>query len=261
MTAKTAARYRARAAVTAERDRHGRTRLTRLRSDGPLAVREAEGAVYLVGAAAGPLGGDDLGLDLEVGPGARLAVRSAATTLTLPGDGESRFTVRARVGAGGHLDFAPEPVVAVAGCHHRAVTEITLAEGATLRWRDELILGRYRERPGRHTSRIDVTLAGLPLLRHELRLDDPGVYGGVAVLGTARAAGTLLLVGTGLVGEPVTGEGLAVMPLAGPGVLISATAGDSAALRRRLCQGESAATPAGDLPSALQDARAATPHH
>lgn len=245
MTAKPAARYRARAAVTAECDRHGRTRLTTLRSDGPLAVREAGGAVYLVGAAAGPLGGDDLELDLEVGPGARLAVRSAATTLTLPGNGESRFTVRARVGTGGHLDYAPEPTVAAAGCDHRAIAEVTLADGATLRWRDELILGRYGEPPGRHTSRIDAILAGLPLLRHELRLDDPGVYGGEAVLGGARAAGTVLLAGDGLLREPVTGEGLAVMPLAGPGVLISATAGDAAALRRRLCQGESAATPAG----------------
>ncbi|MBC6461304.1 urease accessory protein UreD [Actinomadura sp. HBU206391] len=254
MTAKTGARYRARAAVTAECDRHGRTRLTTLRSDGPLAVREAGGAVYLVGAAAGPLGGDELELDLEVGPGARLAVRSVATTLTLPGDGESRFTVRARVGAGGHLDYAPEPTVAAAGCDHRAVAEITLADGATLRWRDELILGRYGERPGRHTSRIDVILAGRPLLRHELRLDDPGVYGGAAVLGGARAAGTVLLagaglVGPGLVGEPVTGEGPAVMPLAGPGVLVSATAGDSSALRRRLCEGERAARAGGSGPA------------
>jgi urease accessory protein len=230
--------YHARAAVTAERDPSGRTRLTRLRSDGPLAVRETSDAVYLIGAAAGPLGGDELGLDLEVGPGARLAIRSAATTLTLPGDGESRFTVRARVGEGGHLDFAPEPTVAAAGCHHRAISDITLAEGATLRWYEELILGRHRERPGRHTSRIDVTLDGLPLLRHELRLDDASIYGSRAVLGEAKAAGSVVLVGPDLVEEPVTEEGLVVMPLAGPGVLVSAVAGDSAALRRRLDAGE-----------------------
>jgi urease accessory protein len=230
--------YHAQAAVTAERDAAGRTRLTRLRSDGPLAVRETGDAVYLVGAAAGPLGGDELELDLEVGPGARLAIRSVATTLTLPGDGESRFTVRARVGEGGHLDFAPEPTVAAAGCHHRAVGDVELAEGATLRWHEELILGRYREAPGRHTNRIDVTLGGAPLLRHELRLDDPAIYSSRAVLGAARAVGSVVLVGPGLVREPRTDEGLAVLPLAGPGVLVSATAGDSAELRRRLTAGE-----------------------
>jgi urease accessory protein len=219
--------------------------LTRLRSDGPLAVREAAGAVYLVGAAAGPLGGDDLGLDLEIGPGARLTVRSVAGTLALPGDGESRFTVRARIGAGGHLDFAPEPTVAAAGCRHHAAAEVTLAGEATLRWREELVLGRHGEGPGRHTGRLDVTYGGLPLLRHELRLDDPGTFGSGAVLGTARAVGTVLLAGPGHgAAGPVAAEGLVVMPLAGPGVLVSATAEDAAVLRRRLCQGESAV--AGD---------------
>lgn len=236
-----ARRYRAWAAVTAECDAEGRTRLTRLRSDGPLALREAGDAVYLVGAAAGPLGGDDLGLDLEVGPGARLAIRSAATTLTLPGDGESRFTVRARVGEDGHLDFAPEPTVAATGCHHRAVAEITLTGGATLRWYEELVLGRHGEQPGRYGSRFDVTVDGAPLLRHELRLDDPRTYGSGAVLGAARAVGTVLLAGPGLTDQPITGDGLAVMPLAGPGVLVSAVAENSAVLRRRLRQGETSA--------------------
>jgi urease accessory protein len=234
----TSRHYRARAAVTAECDAHGRTRLTRLRSDGPLAVREAGDAVYLVGAAAGPLGGDEVGLDLDVGPGARLAIRSAATTLALPGDGWSRFTVRARVGAGGHLDFAPEPTVAAAGCHHHAHAEIALAEGATLRWLEELILGRHQERSGRHVSRYDVTVDGIPLLRHELRLDEPAAYRSQAVLGTAKAAGSVLLAGPGLAREAVAEEGLVVLPLAGPGVLVSALAADSATLGRLLRRGE-----------------------
>ncbi|MEU5881499.1 urease accessory protein UreD [Spirillospora sp. NPDC047279] len=230
--------YTARAAARAERDATGRTRLTRIRSDGPLALRETADALYLVGAAAGPLGGDDFALSLEVGAGARLAVRSVATTLVLPGDGESRMTVRAEVGAGGHLDFAPEPTVAAAGCDHRSAAGISLAEGATLRWYEELILGRHGERPGRHTGRFDVTLGGVPLLRHELRLTDPSTFGSRAVLGDAKAAGSVLLVAPGLTRTPYTAEGLAVLPLAGPGVLVTAVAADSAALRRRLARGE-----------------------
>lgn len=131
--------------------------------------------------------------------------------------------------------------MAAAGCHHRAAAFITLDEGATLRWYEELILGRHRERPGRHTSRFDVTVGGVPLLRHELRLDDPAVYGGLAVLDGAGAVGSVLLAGPDLTREPLTGEGLAVLPLAGPGVLITATAPDSAALRRRLSAGEARA--------------------
>ncbi|WP_119729500.1 urease accessory protein UreD [Thermomonospora amylolytica] len=236
-------RYTAHAAVTAERGPDGRTRLTRLRSDGPLALRQAPDAVYLVGAAAGPLGGDELRLDVRVGPGARLTVRSAAGTLALPGDGESRCTVRAHVAEGGRLDFAPEPTVAAAGSRHRAVTEIHLAEGAALRWREELVLGRHGEEPGRHAGRLDVTVGGVPLLRHELDLTDPPVRRSPAVLGRARAVGSLLLAGAGHAdAHTATGahaaEGLSVLPLAGPAVLITAFGDDSADLRRRLERAE-----------------------
>ncbi|MFD0854319.1 urease accessory protein UreD, partial [Actinomadura adrarensis] len=141
-----------------------------------------------------------------------------------------------------HLDYAPEPTVAAAGCHHRAVARITLAEDATLRWYEELILGRHKEQPGRHTSRFDVTLNGVPLLRHELRLDDPAVYGSRAVLGDARAIGSILLVGPNLPRTSHTDEDLSVLPLAGPGVLITATAPNSAVLRHRLEQAEKSTT-------------------
>ncbi|MGK5557612.1 urease accessory protein UreD, partial [Actinomadura kijaniata] len=155
-----------------------------------------------------------------------------------PGDGRSRMTVRAEVGAGGHLDFAPEPTVAAAGCDHRAVATVALRGDATLRWREELVLGRHREEPGRHTGRLDVTVDGVPLLRHELRLDDPAAYRADAVIGRAKAVGGLLLVGPGLVREPWVGEGVGALPLDGPGVLVTAVAADSAGLRRRLAAGE-----------------------
>jgi urease accessory protein len=250
------ARFTAHAAVTAECDGTGRTRITRLRSDGPLAVRAAGGhdpttaTVYLVGAAAGPLGGDDLTLHLIVAPGARLTVRSAATMLTMPGgpigqggqgdpggSGESRFTIKALVGAGGRLDFGPEPTVAVAGCRHRSAADIELGSRAVLRWREELILGRHAEPPGRYASRCDVTLDGVPLVRHELRVDDEATYAGRAVLAGAGATGTVVLTGPDLIKEPDTAEGLAVLPLAGHGVLVCATAENASVLRRRLDRG------------------------
>lgn len=234
--------YTARAAVHVELGADGRTRLATLRSDGPYALRAAPDAVYLVGAAAGPLGGDELHLELNVAAGAALAVRSVASALLLPGDGESRAYVRAAVGPGGHLDLALEPAVATAGCHHRSVTEIALADGATLRWREELVLGRHGEPPGRYTARVDVTRGGDPVLRHELRLPDRTLHTSGAVLGGATCTGSVLLVGPGLAKEPHAAEGLAVMPLAGPGVLVAALAADSAALRRRLVHGESLAT-------------------
>ncbi|MDN3353392.1 urease accessory protein UreD [Actinomadura sp. DC4] len=229
--------FRARAAVVASCDAGGRTRVTRLRSDGPLALRESGGAVYLVGAGAGPLGGDDLELTIVVEPGARLAVRSAAASLVLPGrrPGASRLTVRAEVGAGARLDFTPEPAIAAAGCDHRAFADVTLSEGAELVWREEIVLGRHGERPGRYVSRFDVTDCGFPLLRHELRVDEDATSR--AILGDARAVGTVLVAGKDLRTEPYAAEGLSVLPLARAGVLVTALAGDTVRLRDLLTRG------------------------
>jgi urease accessory protein len=243
--------FSSRAAVAAERGPDGRTRVTRLRSDGPLAPRESGGAVYLVGAGAGPLGGDDLELAVDVGPGACLTVRSAAASLVLPGrrNHPSRLAVRARVGAGARLVFEPEPAIAAAGCDHRALAEVSLERGATLVWREEIVLGRYGERPGRYMSRFDVTYDRLPLLRHELRVDENA--DSAAVLGSAKAAGTVLLAGESLTREPYAAEGLAVLPLAGPAVLVTALAEDTVRLRDLLARGSAEArrAPAAARPS------------
>ncbi|GAA0963487.1 urease accessory protein UreD [Actinocorallia libanotica] len=232
-----ASAYTACAAVTAELGPYGRTRLTRLRSDGPLALRETPDGLYLVGAAAGPVGGDRLRLEITVGAGASLRIRSVATAMALPGRGESVYTVDARVE--GYLDFAPEPTIAVRGCRHRAVSRIELGAEGDVRWLEELVLGRHREEPGRHVGRIDVTRLGVPLLRHELRLDASARSR--AVLGGARAVGSL--VRTAATAGPHAEDGLTVLPLAAGGTLASAVAPDSAALRRLLRRAEEGLEP------------------
>jgi len=234
-------RLTARAAVATRADAAGRTRVTVLRSDGALALRETPFGVYLVGTAAGPLGGDDLALDIDVGPCSRLLIRSAAGMLLLPGPhGEiSALRISARVGPGGHLDVAPEATVAAAGCDHRAGAEIELSAGATLRWREEIILGRHGEPPGHCASRLDVTLAGLPAYRGELTAGAPQTDRSSAVLDGAGAVGSVLLVdGTRPRPPAAVHEGLAVLPLAGPGTAVTATAPDAATLARRLDRGE-----------------------
>jgi urease accessory protein len=231
----------ARAAVATRRDGAGRTRVTVLRSDGPLALRATPDGIYLVGAAAGPLGGDDLALDIDVGPGAGLVLRSAAAMVALPGrrGGPSALRITARVGAAGRLDYAPQPAVAAAGCHHRTHASVELGPGAALRWREELVLGRDGEAPGRYASRLDVTLAGAPVYRGELAAGCPGTDGSSAVLAGARAAGGVLLVAErGPRPAAAVHEGLAVLPLAGPGTAVTAVAPDAATLSRRLAHGE-----------------------
>ncbi|MFJ2031047.1 urease accessory protein UreD [Streptosporangium sp. NPDC087985] len=229
---------RARAAIVTERGPDGRTVLVTMRSDPPLTLRRtAPGQVRLVSTAAGPLGGDDLALDIEVGPGSELDVRSIASTLVLPGSGESLMTVTARVGAGASLRFAPEPTVLAAGCRHRMAVRLALAGDARVFWREEIVFGRYGEQPGRCHCRFDAVADGGPLLRQEFVVGDPAIDTSPAVYGDARCVGSLLV--TGRAPESVIGDGWAVLPLAGPGTLVSALARDTVELRQRLECGES----------------------
>ncbi|WP_407672400.1 urease accessory protein UreD [Parafrankia discariae] len=264
---------RARAALRVELDGTGTARLTELRAAVPVLPRRTGGSgrvvvVHLVGGAGGPLAGDDLGLDIVVGAGAHLVVRSVAATVALPGHGAgpSTFTVRAQVGPAAMLSFLPEPTVIARGARHRMITEITLAADARLRYREEIVLGRFGEPGGDLETSLRVELDQAPgpdgpdwpdwpdcpdgpartstgpwrrpLLHQELRLGPrvPGVAG-PAVLAGARAVGSVLVAGPAVGPEPVAaavGDGVALMPLAGPGALVCALADDALVLRRRL---------------------------
>jgi len=208
-----------------------------LRSEAPLVLRDTPDALYLVGGAGGPLGGDDLSLDIEVGPGARLTMCTAAASIALPGHGPSQVTVRVCVAAGGELRWLPEPVVAARGCDHHLRSTILLKGDARLVWREELVLGRHGEAAGSVLSQASVDHDGAPLLRHQLALGPQHPEAaGPAVTGGARAVGSLLLVGASP-DAAVLGPRAAVLPLALGGAQIVALADDASELRRQLDRG------------------------
>ena len=231
----------ARAAVATRAGPDGGTRITVLRSDGPLALRATPVGVYLVGAAAGPVGGDDLGLEIDVGPGTTLLLRSAAAALLLPGPhgDASRLRIRARVAAGGRLDYCLQPAVAAAGCDHHATAKVELEPGGVLRWREAIVLGRWGEAAGHCVSRLDVSMAGVALYRGELAVGCPDTDRSSAVLDGAGAVGSVLLVNAARAQPSAeVQDGLAILPLPGPGTAVSALAPDAARLASRLDRGE-----------------------
>jgi urease accessory protein len=221
-----------------------------LRSQAPLALRRTPDAVYLVGGAAGPIGGDTLELRIEVRNGAALRVRTAAAAVALPGrDGqESVLRITATVGSGARLEFLPEPTVVAEGARHLLDMRITLARGAALVLREEVILGRHGERGGRCRTRLRADYAGAPLLRNELDLGVGQASHGPAVLAGHRAAGSLLHVEPAWPAPPAAcyAPGVAVMPLAGPvpAALITALAPDARTLRRLLGDASAVSQPA-----------------
>jgi urease accessory protein len=240
-------RVSAAAEIVADTGAGGVTRLPVLASQVPLVLRRTPDAVYVVGGAAGPIGGDELTLRISVRAGAALRVRTAAAAIALPGpDGlESVLRVTIDVEAGARLEYLPEPVVVSAGARHATIIRATLAEGASLLIRDELLLGRHGEAGGAARTEHRITYAGRPLLRQSLEVSGADADClGPAVLAGHRAVGSLLRVGpvsgadsrSGPDSGPCTGPEVAVMPLAGPGVLITALAHDAVVLRRRLGQ-------------------------
>lgn len=232
------------AAIEAIAGPGGVTRLPVLSSQAPLVLRRTPDSVYLVGGAAGPLGGDSLSLSITVGAGAFLRVRTAAASIALPGlDGlESVLRVSVTVAAGGRLEYLPEPVVVTARARHATLVSVTLATGASLVLRDEVLLGRHGEAGGAARSALRVDYAGRPLLRHSLEVSGTDTASfGPAVLAGHRAVGNLLQVNlpsgvaAGDVERATAGTPwVAVMPLAGPGALVTALAHDAVTLRRRL---------------------------
>lgn len=217
----------------------GVSRLPVLQSQAPLVLRRTADAVYLVGGAAGPIGGDALVLRIEVQDGALLRVRTAAAAIALPGPDnlESVLTLTATVGPGARLEYLPEPVVATAGARHATFIHVNLAEGASLALRDELILGRHGEPGGAARTSLCVSYGGRPLLRHCLEVSGTDAASlGPAVLAGHPAAGILLHAGPAAECERVARAWpeAAVMPLAGPGILVTALAHDAVTLRQRL---------------------------
>ena len=105
----------------------------------PLTLRDTADGLYLVASGAGPVGGDDLHLDVDVrsrrlargplGGGVDGAARPVGPAVVAPGAGAR---------CEGSLRWEPEPTILVAGCDHRATTTIDLAAGATLVWREEV---------------------------------------------------------------------------------------------------------------------------
>lgn len=233
------------AAIEAIAGPGGVTRLPVLASQAPLVLRKTPEAVYLVGGAAGPVGGDSLSLRVTVGAGAFLRVRTAAASVALPGlDGlESVLRVSVTVADGGRFEYLPEPVVVADGARHATLVSVMLAPGASLVFRDEVLLGRHDEAGGTVRTDLQACYAGRPLLRHSLSVSgtDPASLG-PAVLAGHRAVGTLLLVNDPSTGHsedpgavlPAGAGGVAVMPLAGPGVLVTALAHDAVSLRQCL---------------------------
>jgi len=230
------------AAVRAEGTARG-SALTQLRSEPPLVLRPTHDGLYIVGGAGGPLGGDELTLDIDVRAGADLVVRSAAATLAQPSPTGTPSMLRAtlRVGAGARLVWCPEPLVSVRGSHHVIDTQVELDADAELVLVEEVVLGRSGEDSGRVSTRLRMRRDGVPLVAHDLDVGGGAPeWDSPAVLGGARAMRTELRVAPGLCAptavvmdrEGAPAARAVVVPVAGGGAWLAVALGATLAAAR-----------------------------
>ena len=213
-----------------------------IRSEPPFAIRRSGGRVLLVSAAAAPVGGDDLALEIDVGPGAHADVGTVAATIVWPAPERalSVMTTTIRVAAGGHLSWRPQPTVSVAGSEHVASTTVRLDPGATATVVEELALGRHDEPSGDLELRLRVERDGRPLVHHVERFG-PSAPGGGSVVTNAGARHVVQAVLVGIAaGTPRSrvepDRAAAWLPVADDAAVVLATGPDRPAVLALLRQ-------------------------
>ncbi len=230
---------RARARLVVARD-GDRTVVRELRSQAPLSLVPQRGAVaragpltvHLVGSAATPLGGDDVGLEVLVGPGAEVVLTGVAAAVALAG--RSRLDVRFAVADGGALAYRPEPTVVTRRADHTASLHAQLGEGARFVAREVLVAGRTGEPSGCYRGGVRVDGPAGPLLVQAQELGDPALHASPAHLAGHRVLATEVRIGGADPAAAVAGEWWSLVPLARGGSLATAVAADAVTARRRL---------------------------
>lgn len=190
--------------IVANLDDKGQTTFSRLASKGALVARPTPSALYLVGASASPIGGDNLNVEITLGKGADLVVRSSGATLARhgPPGAMSHSTTTAILDEHASLAWLVEPGIAATGAVHESHTKVTMALSASLIWREDVVLGRQGELiPGSWRSTLDIRTGNLatgtltPVLVADMWL---GTVSNLAlasiVIGNARALSTVVVV-------------------------------------------------------------------
>ncbi|MCC9175349.1 urease accessory protein UreD [Arthrobacter sp. zg-Y179] len=165
----------------------------------PVAGGSGSGArqlrVALIGIHMMLLGGDDVRIEVAVGPGVILEVVEPAGMVAYDAEGmQSRWTLEAVLDEGAVLIWEGAPFVAAAGSNVLRETRVKLGAGARVLIRETLVLGRSGEEAGPLRSTTRLTGPNGDYLYEDLDLRGPrqravGVLGAAKVLSSATAAG------------------------------------------------------------------------
>ncbi|GAA1897436.1 urease accessory protein UreD [Lapillicoccus jejuensis] len=159
-----------------------------------LPTRAGVARLALVAEGALLLAGDDVGVELVVGAGARVEVVEPSGTVAYPmRGGRADWRVDLTVGDGATLRWRGLPFVVAEGADVDRSTSVRLAEGAVAVLREVLVLGRSGEPGGAIGGRLRVDGVAGPVLAEDLLLGPQRPS--VGVVGGARVVDTLTVLG------------------------------------------------------------------
>jgi len=170
-------------------------------ANGMLAARrlpDERGAirVALVATRALLLAGDAVHIDVHVGAGARLEIVEIAGTVAYNmRGGSASWTVE--IDCAGELVWDAEPFVVADGAVVDRSTTVRLDADATVRLREQIVLGRSGESGGGICLSMTAFQSGVPLLVESLALDagarrDPAALAGARCLDSVTSLGSRL---------------------------------------------------------------------
>ncbi len=190
----------------------GRTRITELTCHPPLQVLRAHhvdpdrpdrASVILASPAGGILQGDELTIDIRVGPGAHLRVGTqSATRIYRAPAREARQVIRLEVDGDGSLQYLPDPLIPYAGSRFCSDSTFIVSDDGRLTAWEIVAPGRAARGEIHAFERFEsvVEIArpdGTLLATDAVVLDPRAPIADIGALGGHRALGTLYVVGSG----------------------------------------------------------------
>ncbi|HYM10879.1 MAG TPA: urease accessory protein UreD [Bryobacterales bacterium] len=142
------------------------------------ALDDGGALVHLHNLSGGVLGGDRLGLEIDVGPQAEAQVTSTGATRLYRSRREAPAATQVnqiRIGENALLEYLPDPLIPFAGSRYRQQTRIEMAAGAGLVWWETVAPGR--EACGERFAyellelRLDIMAESRPVAAERLRLE------------------------------------------------------------------------------------------
>lgn len=198
----------------------GRTRITELTCHPPLQVLRAHhvdpdrpdrASVILASPAGGILQGDELTIDIRVGPRAHLRVGTqSATRIYRAPAREARQVTRLEVDGDGSLQYLPDPLIPYAGSRFCSDSTFIVSDDGRLTAWEIVAPGRAARGEIHAFERFEsvVEIArpdGTLLATDAVVLDPRAPIADIGALGGHRALGTLYVVGSGAQPEQMHG--------------------------------------------------------